>query len=243
MTLIRSVEPFRMQAPELSEAEQRLALSGFARLNRLSRITTVIYSELVRHACLVAGRPLRVLDIASGGGDLALAWALMAKRDRLAMQITTLDGNEIAIETQQTASRKLGVELGSLKRDCLSEPLPSGFDVVTCTQFVHRLDDQHVIRLLQSMQASASRAVVVCDWKRSRLNLSLMQIASRVVSRSTVVHHDISSSIRGAYTRNEFIQLAESALFRPVRSRHLLTSHFVLTIEDSVEFVASPAFA
>ena len=174
MTLSRSVQPLRKQDQDMSAAEQRLAFAGFARLNRLSRVAAAVYSELVPHACSVSGRPLRVLDLASGSGDMAIAWALMARRDRLTIQLTTLDRNEVAIEAQQTAAKKHSVELGTLKRDCLSEPLPSGFDVVICSQFIHCLHDQHVIRLLQSMQAAASRAVIVCDWERSRLNLCLM---------------------------------------------------------------------
>ena len=243
MRLSRSVQPLRMQDPQLLVSEQQLAFAGFARLNRLNRVAAAVYSEFAPHANSVSGRPLRVLDLASGSSNVALSWALMARRDRLAMQITTLDQNEVAIETQQTAAKKLGVELGILKRDCLREPLPLGFDVVTCTQFVHCLNDQHVIRLLQSMQSAASRAVIVCDWERSWLNLCLMGIASQLVSRSAIVHHDISSSIRGAYTRREFCQLAESALLRPVRCRQLLSPHFLLTIEDPVELVALPAFA
>lgn len=243
MTLLRTVQPLRMQDPTMPAAEQRKALAGFARLNRLGRVAATIYSEFIPHAYAMNGRPLRVLDIASGGGDLAIAWAMMARRDRLAIQITTLERDEVAIESQQTNSKKFGVELGMLKRDCLSESLPFGFDIVTCIQFVHCLDDQHVVRLLQSMQAAASRAVIVYDWERSRLNLCLMGVASRAVSRSAIVHHDISSSIRGAYVQKEFRRLAESALLRPVRCRHSLSPHFLVTIDDPVELVGSPAFA
>ena len=58
-----------MDEPGLDPVEHARALRGLARLNRLSRAGNAIARELIAWSDEL-GRGLRVLDIASGGGDV-----------------------------------------------------------------------------------------------------------------------------------------------------------------------------
>jgi 2-polyprenyl-3-methyl-5-hydroxy-6-metoxy-1,4-benzoquinol methylase len=158
-------------------------------------------------------------------------------------QITTLDINEFAVREQRRRAQLASVEIECIQHDCLHQPLPSGFDIVTCSLFMHHLEDHLAARLLQSMQTAADRAVLICDLDRSRINLALVGTASRVLTRSTVVHTDAPLSVRAAYTREEFKRLAEETLMRPVRVERVIPCRFIATIDEATAPSAVPSFA
>lgn len=243
MTFPRDRQPELMDDPDLPESEHRQALTGLSRLNRAGGVATVLYSRLRRYARCQYPRPLRVLDVASGSGDLPIHWARRAKRDGLSLAITAIDRSDVAVDQMRRHAENAGVRLAALQRDCLSDGLPCGFDVVICSLFMHHLDNAQAGRLLQSMQMAADRAIIVCDLERSRWNLAMVRLASRALSRSPVVHVDALRSVRAAYTRQEFSELAERSLARPVRVERLFPCRFLMTADEPVVPAVAAAFA
>jgi 2-polyprenyl-3-methyl-5-hydroxy-6-metoxy-1,4-benzoquinol methylase len=243
MMLQRDRQPELMDDSKLSKQERQHALVGLARLNRVSGVARTLYRHLRRHALAQGDRPLCVLDVASGLGDIPLAWVRRAQRQGLKMQLTLLDSSSVAVEEQQRRARDMGVEILSLQHDCLKTPLPTGFDVVTCSLFMHRLDEHQAFRLLQEMQAATENSILISDWERSSLNLTLVQIASRLMTRSKVVHNDAALSVRGAYTKEEFKEVAENALARPIRIQRVFPCRFLATFDEETVREPVPAFA
>ena len=243
MMLQRDRQPELMDDPKLPKEEHLHALSGLARLNRVSGIASTMYGHLRSQALAQGGRALCVLDVASGAGDVPIAWARRAKREGLSMQLTLLDASSVAVEEQRRRARVAGVDILTIQHDCLNSPLPGCFDVVTCSLFMHHLDDHQVVRLLQAMQSASDQAIVVSDLERSRMNLALIQVASRLLTRSHVVHTDSALSVRAAYTEEEFKKIAESALARPVRIQQAFPCRFVATFDEETVTEAVPAFA
>ena len=241
--LPRNVQPEMMDDPKLPQEQHLHALRGLARLNALSGVSKATFAYLRRFAHARPDRKLNVLDVASGSGDIPVAWAKRAKKEGWDLQLTLTDLRSVAIDRQQELARAAGVQLLSLQQDCLDDPLPSGFDVVTCTLFMHHLDSHQAFRLLQSMQQATDHALLVCDLERSRWNLGLVAMAARLVSRSKVVHNDASLSVRAAFTRQEFGQLAQSALARPVRVRGAFPCRFIATYDELAVPEIVPAFA
>src|SRR4051812_15913396 len=73
--------PELMDDPGLDPAEHRLALAGLARINRISRSAAILRPHIRQLARAFAGRPVRILDIATGSGDVPLSlvrWATWA---------------------------------------------------------------------------------------------------------------------------------------------------------------------
>ncbi len=240
--LHRDQQPEMMDDPGLSKPEHQHALAGLSRLNRFSGVSSAMYRRIRRYL-RPGDMPVRILDVASGSGDVAIAWAKQAKREGLSIEITSLDISEVAMEEQQRRARLAGVQMESIRQDCLNTALPGGYDVITCSLFMHHLDDRSVTRLLQSMKAAAERAVLICDLERSSTNLVFVGAASRLLSRSSVVHHDALLSVRGAYTRVEFKSLAEAALLQSVRVERSFPCRFMATIDEVSASDVMPAFA
>lgn len=230
-----------MDDPTLPPEEHLAALAGLARINRLTGVSRPIYRRL-RHYAQVLGGRLRVLDVATGSGDIPIDWGRWARRDGLTLDITAVDISDVALAEASRKAAAAGVDqIRFEKRDVIHSRLPGGFDVVTCSLFIHHLDEPTIARLLVGMHASARHAVVICDLERSRLNLAAVWFASRVVTRSKVVHEDATLSVRGALTRFEFERLAAEALDRPVKTQALPPCRFIATVEGIAETVDEPS--
>ena len=203
-----------MDQPDLDPGLHVQALRGLSNLNRATGIARCLYRQIRRIAKRKPGT-LRLLDVASGSGDLPVAWAVRARREGIPLEITTLDVSEFATRMQHEKADAAGVQLRSLQRDCVTEGLPSGFDVCTNSLFLHHLTEEKAIGLVRSMIESAEH-VVICDLERSRANRLLVTLGARLVTRSPVVHVDARRSIEGAYSRNEFESLLETACGRDI---------------------------
>ncbi|MFG0265261.1 MAG: methyltransferase domain-containing protein [Rhodopirellula sp. JB055] len=222
-----------MDDPGLDPERHRLALAGLARLNRLSLVSRVFYPRLVRLAAQQPRRPLRVLDVASGSADLPIDWLCRAKREGIRMEVTSLDRSQYAMDFASEKAKAAGVTMGTVVRDCLVDGLPSGFDVVTNSLFMHHLENHQAVRLIQEMWRVSERAVVICDLDRSKINTALVAVASRLVSRSDVVHHDATASVRGAFNRPEFAALLRQAMGYDIPVRIAFPCRFLAVIDQA----------
>lgn len=228
----RDHRPELMDDPALPPSAHRRALAGLARINRWTNAAGLLWGPLKRLASEL-GRPLRVLDVATGSGDIPLSLARRADRAGLPMDFSGCDISPTAVAEATRAAESVllggtgfqagviwhtGLEAGATRgrpeffvHDALREPLPAGYDAVTCSLFVHHLDEPDAIRLFQTMKAATTRLVLVNDLARGRFNFCAVWLASRLLSRSRVVHADGPLSVRAAFTVAEMTALAEQA--------------------------------
>ena len=92
-TASRCRRPELMDQPGLDDREHALALRGLGRINAVSRTAAALWpslAKLAREQAPAAG-PLRVLDLATGGGDTAVTLANRADRAGLAIEIEGCD--------------------------------------------------------------------------------------------------------------------------------------------------------
>ncbi|XZE52319.1 methyltransferase domain-containing protein [Planctomycetaceae bacterium SH139] len=230
----RVVEPELMDDPNLDPAEHRLALRGLSRLNRFTGVADAVYRRL-RRLSAVSPRPLRVLDVATGSGDLPIRWLKLARRDGFPLQVTGVDMSPLAVSQAGEQAERNQVEADWLVANVLEDDLPNDFDVVCCSLFLHHFEDDDVVQLLRVMRDATDRGgelrrLLVCDLARSRLNLTLVSFAAQLVTRSPVVHCDAALSVRAAMTRREFEGLAETALGFAPRVEPLLPCRFLAEI-------------
>jgi 2-polyprenyl-3-methyl-5-hydroxy-6-metoxy-1,4-benzoquinol methylase len=221
-----------MDDPAVDPIEHSQALKGLARLNQFSGVAGLTYRYVrrltdERLASCTTPRPLKILDVASGSGDVPINWARRAKRDGIELEITTLDISPVALEQQQRLAKVHGVRVRSIQMNCLTSTLPTGFDLVTNSLFMHHLEVPDAVHLLRQMRDATDNAILVCDLERSRLNVALVAVAGQVLSRSKIVHHDGPQSVRGAFTRNEFAALGAYALETPMQVDNAFPCRFI----------------
>lgn len=211
--------PELMDDPALDAGHHRQALRGLGRINAWSWTASYLWPVL-RATLGGSDRWTRVLDIASGGGDLAVALNRRATHESLPITVDGCDISPTAMQHARDTAEAAGVACEFFQLDALADDLPGGYDAVVCTLFLHHLDDDQIVTLLGRM-ADAAGLVVVDDLVRSRTGFAMAWLGTRVLSRSRVVHVDGPRSVRAAMTVDELRALAERAgLHDAVIERH-----------------------
>ncbi|QDT90054.1 hypothetical protein Pan161_16880 [Gimesia algae] len=201
-----------MDQPGLSEGEHSHALAGLGRINWWSRSDAIVWPVILELARRRTGKPLQILDIASGGGDVALSIAARAKRAGISVEVDGCDISPFAVKyATQQASNRGQEQVRFFECDVLSESLDKQYDVVMCSLFLHHLDEEPAQQLLKIMSQSTRQLMLVNDLRRSRAGYGLAWTACRLLTRSSVVHTDGPLSVAGAFTVNEITELAGQA--------------------------------
>jgi 2-polyprenyl-3-methyl-5-hydroxy-6-metoxy-1,4-benzoquinol methylase len=198
--------PELMDDPALDPAEHRRALAALARVNRLTNSAGLLWPPILQLARELK-RTVRVLDVATGSGDIPRKLAERAKRSGVSLEIAGCDLSPVAI---QEASREAsGADF--FVHDALHERLPEGYDVVTCSLFLHHLSEDDAVALIANMENAAGRMILVNDLSRSRFNYCAVWAGCHLLTRSRVVRFDGPASVCSAFTPQEAVALAEHA--------------------------------
>lgn len=219
-----------MDQPGLDDQLHRQALRALRRVNGICGTSRQLWRAIERAAREAAPRPLRVLDVASGGGDVAIGLARRARRAGLSLEIAGCDMSPTAIEHATGEAAAAGLdEVSFFAHDVLRDPLPSDFDVVTCTLFLHHLDEPEAELVLARLVQAARQQALVDDLRRTRLGYWMAWCACRLLTTSPIVHVDGPRSVQGAFTSDEAAELARRAGWRGVTVRHHWPERFLLT--------------
>jgi len=206
----RHRQPEWMDQPGIDPGAHSQALQGLRRINAFSGAVGSLFAP-IRSLARERGLPLRVLDLACGGGDNTTALAERARREGLAVQVDGCDlsPQAVAIATRSAEERALGGRF--FQADALHDPLPDDYDVILCSLFLHHLDEQQAVDLLQRMGRASRCLVLVNDLIRSPLGYGLAWAGCRLLSRSPIVHFDGPVSVQGAFQLSEVRALAAQA--------------------------------
>jgi SAM-dependent methyltransferase len=228
----RELRPELMDQPGLDGGLHRQALLGLERINRISRVARVYWRAIRPLATKRIGgsEPLRILDLACGGGDVALGMARLARRQGIDTRIVGCDLSPLAVQVATENAATAGLENVTFRRlDVLTEPLPTGQDIVTCSLFLHHLHENQAVDLLAKAARAAGQLLLVNDLRRGPGGWALAWIACRLLTRSPVVHADGPMSIAAAFTMAEAAALARRAGLSDARIRRHWPQRYLLT--------------
>ncbi|HEY3963843.1 MAG TPA: methyltransferase domain-containing protein [Planctomycetaceae bacterium] len=226
----RNRQPELMDQPGLDERQHGYALQSLSRINWISRTSAMIWKPIRKLAGeSPGGRPVRILDVACGGGDVVVGLARRAARAGTVVQVDGCDINPVAVEHARHLAHLAGLKnVEFFQHDALHRPLPEGYDVVTCSLFLHHLENNDAQTMLRSMGAAAGRMVVASDLRRNRFAYAMTWIACRVLTRSPIVHVDGPLSVAAAFTVAEAQELAERAGLSGARFSRYFPERFLL---------------
>lgn len=201
-----------MDDPALPPQEHDRALADLARLNSLARSATILWPTVRSELRLAAAqrRVATVMDVATGSGDIPVALDRMARAERLPVRWIGIDASAHALARAQDRASRSGTSIELHQADAV-QALPVRADVVISSLFLHHLTETQAIAALRTMHGAAARTLEVSDLRRSGPGLALAWTASRVLSRSPVVHFDAVASVRGAFSERELAGLAREA--------------------------------
>ena len=223
----RNRQPETMDHPDLDPDRHREALRALARINRISRTARRYWPEIGLLARRLGRHPVHLLDVACGGGDVAMALARIADRSGVDLRIDGCDLNSEALDHARRHAEREGSAVGFFQLDATDAPLPE-YDVVISSLFLHHLDDDQAVDLLGRLARAARHLLQVSDLVRSSLGYAYAYAGSRLLTRSPVVHGDAVLSVAAAFTRAEAAGLARRAGLSGVEIRTSFPERFLL---------------
>ena len=215
----------RSDAPEwmdgLPAPEYERCLADLAAVNRmtLTHRAPLAWLDAATHGWS-RGRPVRVLDVGCGHGDLLRAIHRRLLQRGLVPLLQGLDLNPLAQTVARAAtSERDAIEY--LQGDVFSHrPEPDPHFIVTA-QFTHHLSDAQLALFVRWMERHARRGWFIADLERRALALHGFRLLARARRWHPVVRHDGCVSVARAFRRAEWQRLLAAEGIPAVVSWHL----------------------
>lgn len=207
----RTLEPEWIDDPGIESRLHVDALRGLERINRWSLSPDILWPFIEERARKLHSSPIKILDIATGAGDIPLQIWKKARRSGLHLQIEACDKSATAVKYAQGRAAALRADIRFFTLDVFRESLPENYQVTMSSLFLHHLNEEQALHLLQEMSRASSHAVLINDLIRNPTGLALSYLGTRLLTSSKVVHHDGPQSVRAAFTIDEVRDLAAKA--------------------------------
>ncbi len=199
----------------------RACLVDLAKANRWTlahRPTLAFLDRIRRRGLWPSARPLRLVDVGAGHGDMLRAIDRWCARRGLAVDLVGVDLNPWSARAAAEATAP-GRPIRWVTADAFADPQPA--DVIVSALFTHHLPDPAIVRFLALMEASARIGWFVNDLHRHPLPHAAFALLSRAMRWHPFVRHDGPVSVARAFTAEDWRRLiAEAGLDRlPIEVR------------------------
>jgi 2-polyprenyl-3-methyl-5-hydroxy-6-metoxy-1,4-benzoquinol methylase len=190
-----------MDDPECDLGALERTYARFDLVNRAVSGWRRVYRERLRPLA-AHGRPLSVLDVGFGGGDVPVALARWAEADGLDVSITAIDPDDRAFAF---ASRRDAPPSVRFRRAGSGELVEAGerFDVVLSNHVLHHLDPAALAAVVSDSERLARRLVVHNDIERHPLAYAGYAVGITPLAPGSFLRTDGLRSVRRSYTAAE----------------------------------------
>ncbi|MGI4760021.1 MAG: methyltransferase domain-containing protein [Janthinobacterium lividum] len=158
-----------------------------------------------------AGRPLRLADLGSGGGDTLRHVARWARRRRVPLAAEGIDANEFML-AYAAAKSAAYPEISYRQFDIFSAEFAARpYDVLTASLFCHHFTDTELVALLRGWHRQAGLAMIINDLHRHPLAYYSIKYLTKLLGGSRLVQHDAPLSVARAFSRQDWVRLLAAA--------------------------------
>jgi 2-polyprenyl-3-methyl-5-hydroxy-6-metoxy-1,4-benzoquinol methylase len=209
--LKRSFDPAELELMDRPQPVTRELESDLRNLRQLNRYFGS-YKLVRRFATrwIKSGDRLRVVDLATGSGDLPRLIAGHARNVGAKIDIVALDRQEATLEI----ARKLSAgypEISFQSGDILNWQPEQPFDIVLCTLVLHHFSEEDAVRVLQRCRELTRKCVLVSDLRRGMLASLGVYLLTALIFRDPMTKYDGRLSAARAFSFSELNALARDA--------------------------------
>lgn len=207
----RNRQPELMDQPDLDPGRFIGSLVGLRRINRATGSARILWPDLVESARCNANRPVRVLDVACGGGDIIVDLAKRARKNSLSITFSGCDINPLAIQHARKTAETARIEADFFTLDAVEGDLPDDIDIVMSSFFLHHLPEPDAIAFLRRAASKARDRLLIHDLVRGRAGYVLAKAGTVALLCNDVCRIDGPRSVQGAFTSGEAEALSDAA--------------------------------
>jgi len=210
----RSTADELMDTEQVSFDEFRECLRHLERINRASLAYRPTLAWLDGLARRHPGRPLTILDVGFGHGDMLRRVAAWAARRGVPVRLEGVDLNPWSAQAAREATPP-DLPIGYHVGDVFDWDRPA--DVVLSALFAHHLRDGDLARFLAWMDARATLGWFVNDLHRHVLPFAVVRAAAGLLPVNRLVRHDAPLSVARAFTRADWRRVLDLSGIDPAR--------------------------
>ena len=208
--------PELMDRPQPVTPELESDLRNIRQLNRYFGSYALIEYFLRRWIQL--GVQLRVLDLATGSGDIPRLVIDYARKVNATVTVDAIDQQESTLKIARSLSASYP-EIDFKTGDVLTFDDSARYDIVLCSLALHHFDDDAAIQLLKRCRELSRRYVLVSDLRRGLLATVGAYLLTAFIFRDSMTRTDARLSAARAFSFREFRSLAERAGWKDFRHR------------------------
>ncbi|MET0240635.1 MAG: methyltransferase domain-containing protein [Sphingobium sp.] len=207
----RAVDAEWMDGEDVSQADFAACVTDLAVVNSLTLARPPTLAFVAQALERAGGRPLTLLDVGFGAGDMLRAIRKLADRRGAEMRLIGIDLNprSLAAANDLTPSgMAIDYRVGDLFALAEDEPI----DLVISSLVTHHMtDDAEILRFIGWMERRAVCGWFINDLHRHRIAYHGFQLLAGAMRWHPFVRHDGPLSVARAFTRSDWQRMLQEA--------------------------------
>jgi SAM-dependent methyltransferase len=200
-------EPEMMDRPQPVTEELVSDLRNLRQLNRYFGSYRLI--EYFLRRWIPPGSRMRILDLATGSGDIPRLIVDYARKVGAAVAVDAVDQQPSTLEIARGLSRHYP-EIDFIEGNVLSFD-DETYDIVLNSLALHHFEEDAAVQLLKRCRQLSSKYVLVSDLRRGLLATAGVYLLTTFLFREPMTQTDARLSAARAFSFREFRSLAERA--------------------------------
>lgn len=177
----------------------------FHTINSLLGRWNKIYKKWIRPVIQARNKPVSILDIGCGGGDILALLSDLCLRDQFDVHLTGIDPDPRAIDFVNQKKWPGNVDFSCATASDLSNNNKK-YDIVLSNHLMHHLSSTELLNMCNDAVSLAQQLVLFSDIERSDVGFAAFSLISPLIFRNSFIAGDGITSIKRSYTRKELQQ-------------------------------------
>lgn len=191
--------------------------------------------RLLRHFLrrwLTPNGKARILDVATGSGDIPRLIVDHARRQNFFVHIDAIDQQASTIEIARGLSAAYP-EIDFFCADLFEWSPPEPYDIVLCSLTLHHFSNDDAVRVLKKIRELSIAQILVADLRRARWLTFAVYFVTGTIYRDEMTKTDARLSAARAFSFIEMRELAERAGWRNFGHQKFAVGRQAIWIESS----------
>jgi 2-polyprenyl-3-methyl-5-hydroxy-6-metoxy-1,4-benzoquinol methylase len=221
-------EPELMDRAQPVSTELETDLRNLRALNRWFGSYALIENFLRRW--IRGGDKLRIVDLATGSGDIPRLIVEHARRVGAEVSVQAVDQQSSTLEI----ARGLSIQFPEIEfepADILNFGADETYDLVLCSLALHHFSDDDAVRVLRRCRDLSRKFVLVSDLRRGWLTTAGVYLLTAAIFREPMTRTDGRLSAARAFSSEELCALAERAGWQNFQHRDFPCARQAIWIE------------
>jgi SAM-dependent methyltransferase len=201
-------EPELMDRPQAVSSGLENDLRNLRQLNRFFGSHCLVRNFLRRW--IEPGDHVRIVDLATGSGDIPRLIVDYAQRIGAKVEIDALDRQPATLEIARNFSDNYP-EISYIEANILEWRPAEPYDIVLCSLALHHFSDADAVRVLRRCRDLSRKFVLVSDLRRGPLVTFGVYLLTALIFREPMTRYDGRISAARAFSAPELDELAGRA--------------------------------